>query len=71
MVSHMFKVGKGVPQSYVSAHMWFNLSLATYSGNVDLTFERDEVSKLMTPAQIAEAQRHARVCFNSIYQDCD
>ncbi len=31
---------------------------------------RDDVAKKMTPAEIAEAERRARVCFDSGYQEC-
>jgi hypothetical protein len=50
--------GEGVPQDYVLAHMWFNLAAA--QGNEDARQNRDGVAKLMTPDQIAEAQRLAR-----------
>jgi TPR repeat protein len=50
--------GEGVPQDYVLAHMWFNLAAA--QGNEDARQNRDSVAKLMTPDQVAEAQRLAR-----------
>ena len=43
---------------YVRAHMWLNLSAA--QGLQQAAKERDDVAKLMTPAQIAEAQKLAR-----------
>ena len=54
--------GQGVPQDYVQAHIWFNLSAAGLPPGKDLDSaaeNRDNVAKLMTPAQIAEAQRRA------------
>ena len=54
----VYYLGQGVPQDYVRAHMWFNLSAA--QGNKDGAKGRDIITKLMTPAQIAEAQRLAR-----------
>lgn len=53
----------GLPKDYVLAHMWFTLAVERFEypvfrdapGNF-----RDEVAKLMTPDQIAEAQRLAR-----------
>ena len=54
--------GQGVPQDYVQAHIWFNLSAAGLPPGKDLDSaaeNRDNVAKLMTPAQIAEAQRQA------------
>ena len=54
----MYSSGEGVPQDYTLAHMWFNLAGA--SGLEEAHGTRDTVAKLMTPAQIAEAQRLAR-----------
>jgi TPR repeat protein len=65
----LYANGRGVPQDYVSAHMWFNLAVA--NGNLAAELLRDRVESLMTPADISEAQRRARVCFNSKYRDCD
>ena len=54
----MYAEGQGVPQDYVLAHMWFNL--AGSNGDKDAVKARNLVEKLMTPSQIAEAQRLAR-----------
>ena len=53
----MYDNGTGVAQDYVQAHKWFNLAAA--SGNADAVKNRDMVASMMTPAQIAEAQRLA------------
>ena len=50
--------GEGVTQDYTLAHMWFNLAGAGCLEEARGT--RDTVAKLMTPVQIAEAQRLAR-----------
>ena len=54
--------GQGVPQDYVLAHMWFNLAAASeQDASASLgRHKRDEIGRLMTPDQIAEAQRMAR-----------
>jgi TPR repeat protein len=52
----LYRTGQGVPQDYVQAHMWSNLA-AGYQNAVN---NRDAVARLMTPAQIAEAQKLAR-----------
>jgi hypothetical protein len=55
----MYAQGQGVPRDYVQAHMWFNL--AASQGNFRRSVKaRDAIASLMTPAQIAEAQRLAR-----------
>jgi TPR repeat protein len=53
----MYEEGKGVPQNYVQAHMWLNLAA---QGIEDAKLLRDALAKLMTSAQIAEAQKLAR-----------
>jgi hypothetical protein len=50
--------GQGVPQNDVMAHMWFNLSAA--QGSQDAARNLDTIEQIMTPAQIAEAQKLAR-----------
>lgn len=65
----LYKLGLGVPQDFVTAHMWFNISAA--GGNTFAATRRDEVAASLTPADILEAQRRAKVCMASNYQDCD
>lgn len=57
LLGTMYFDGRGVTQDYVQAHMWFNLSAA--QGSQPAANARDLLSKHMTPAQIAEAQRLA------------
>jgi len=54
----MYGNGRGVAKDYVRAHMWF--SLAAAQGDEMARKSRDIAAKLMTPAQIAEAQSLAR-----------
>jgi hypothetical protein len=58
----MYIKGQGVSENYIQAHKWLNLAAASSSGEIRDTAvtNRDIVAKLMTPAQIAEAQRLAR-----------
>jgi TPR repeat protein len=53
--------GTGVPKDYVLAYMWFDLAAAqeSYSDSADAQ-NRDDLAKLMTADQIAEAQSLAR-----------
>jgi len=57
-LGRMYILGNGVPQDYVQAHKWLNLGAV--SGNEDAIESRDSVARLMTPSQIAEAQKLAR-----------
>ena len=55
----MYYDGRGVPQNYVEAHLWFNLAAARGFGAARKYRER--VAEKMRPAQIAAAQRLARL----------
>lgn len=69
----MYYNGQGVPQDYTLAHKWCNLAAAgfpapnTKDRDIAIGF-RDRVAKLMTPEQIAEAQRLAREWQNGSYR---
>ncbi len=56
-----YEAGQVVPQDYAEAHMWFNLVAARETGERRefAVRERDRVADLMTPTQIAEAERLA------------
>ena len=55
--------GKGVPQDFIQAYVWFDLAAAhddeTYAEDYGKDF-RESLAEKMTPAQIAEAQRQVR-----------
>jgi TPR repeat protein len=53
----MYAQGQGVPQDYVTAHMWLDLAAASGDKNAVI---RDMIAAQMTPEQIAEAQKLAR-----------
>ena len=55
----MYDEGKGVPRDNVTAQMWYNLSAA--QGDETAAKYRDSVAKRITPADVLEAQRLARV----------
>ena len=54
----MYEDGRGVPQDYVLAHMWFNLAAAL--GHPWAANSRARLAATMTDDQIAEAERLAR-----------
>lgn len=54
----MYQRGEGVPQDYVQACKWYNLASAQEAKNAKEN--RDILRNIMTPAQIAEAQRVSR-----------
>jgi len=63
-----YGIGVGVIQDNVYAHMWGNI--AASNGNADGGELRDLVAKVMTHAQIAEAQKLARECIRKKYKGC-
>jgi len=65
----MYANGLGVPQDFLRVYMWLNIAAA--NGNEIALEQRDRVASLISPADLSEAQRLARLCFNSGYQDCD
>ena len=58
-----YATGQGVQQDYVQAHMWFNLAASRLPAGEphDMAVEaRDKIASILSPEQIAEAQRLAR-----------
>ncbi len=56
-IGDMYSQGRGVPQDYVLAHMWYNLAAAKFNSRSRRA--RDNVAKMMSTEQIAEAQKLA------------
>lgn len=65
----MYEEGSGTAQDYIRSHMWSNLSAA--QGDKDAVVNRNNVAKLMTPQQIAEAQQLASACLAKNLVNCD
>lgn len=63
-----YLMGDGVLQSIVLAHMWANIASA--NGASGAGEWRDDLASQMTNADISEAQRMARECMSSNYQNC-
>ena len=62
-LSVMYRDGDGVPQDYVQAHIWSNLAAAKLPPGEErdsAVKNRNILAELMTPAQIADAQKLAR-----------
>ncbi|MDO9312787.1 MAG: tetratricopeptide repeat protein [Nitrosomonas sp.] len=68
-LGRMYANGQGVSQDYVRAHMWLNLAAA--QGDSVAVKNRDLAAKIMTAAQIAEAQKMARECEQRNYKGCN
>lgn len=65
----MYGNGHGVPQDNMMAHMWFNI--AASNGINGAAENRDIAASRMTLSDVSEAQRRARLCVTSGYQECD
>jgi TPR repeat protein len=65
----MYQRGRGLPQDFVLAHMWFNLSAS--QGDMGAQEMRENIAKRMTPQQIARAQQLAQECLSRNYKNCD
>jgi TPR repeat protein len=68
LLGRMHARGEGLPQDYATAHMWLNL--ASGNGSAVSASLRDDLATKMTLGDVTEAQRRARVCLASNYQDC-
>jgi len=58
-----YQLGNDSPRSDVHAHMWLSLAAAAYHHKIEIESaerKREQIEKMMTPAQLAEAQRLAR-----------
>ena len=65
----MYYLGQGVAQDSVRAQMWFNLAAA--AGNANGATGRDDIAKLLSQQQIAEAQKLTRECQARNFKGCD
>jgi len=62
LLGTMYAIGHGVPQDYVLAYKWFSLGAKHSQGREieEAVSNRNVIKKMMTPAQVAEAQKLAR-----------
>jgi len=68
LLGKMYADGRGTIQVTINAHMWFNI--ASMSGNDDAYEERKNITAVMTPSAVEEAQKMALTCIQSTYADC-
>ena len=65
----MYQEGYGVIKDNVLAHMWSNIASA--NSHFFASHQRDEIAtSRMTPSDISKAQKMARDCMSSGYQNC-
>lgn len=59
----VYEYGRGVRRDPVVAHMWYNLAAANFTigwDRADAFVSRDRVAEMLTPAQLADAQKRAQ-----------
>jgi TPR repeat protein len=68
----MYSSGEGMPKDYVRSYMWRSLSVARSTGDRQKSRakNRDTVTNLMTPAQIAEGLLLAQQCQARQFKGC-
>jgi len=67
-LGNMYGSGTGVPQNFVVSHMWYSISAA--NGKKIAASLRDKTSAVLSSEEVYEAQRMARECMSSNYQNC-
>ena len=72
-LGEMYRRGRGVPQDYVRAYMWFNLVASSQSGEIQkgAALSRDRLAGAMTHLQIAMARMMTTRCQELNYKQCD
>ncbi len=65
----VYAQGQGVAQDYIRAYLWSNLAAA--QGSAGAAMNRDKLVGLMTPQQIAQAQKMASECQQRNFKNCD
>jgi TPR repeat protein len=69
LIGVMYHRGQGVARNSVRALAWFRV--AAKRGNRDAETAMREMSKAMTPEEIAEASEMAQACEASNYRTCE
>ncbi|MDF0676608.1 MAG: tetratricopeptide repeat protein [Nitrospira sp.] len=68
----LYANGRGLPQDYVRAYMWWSIAAAHSTGKEEESEESalDKLARRMTPTQIAEAQRLSQQCQAQKFVGC-
>jgi TPR repeat protein len=69
LLGGMYRRGKGVAKSSAHAFMW--LSMASARGNARARAELRDVSRSMSPEELAHAREMMRACEVSNYRNCE
>ena len=67
MLSRIYAMGEGVSKDLAKAHMWVNFAAIDGAKKRDM---RDSLSKVITAAEISEAQDMVCECVKTDYKGC-
>ena len=78
-LGELFRYGYGVEQNYPRAYMWFSLAASAVTDNIPernaaaraAIKARDEVERMMSPEDRAEAEKLAIACWQAKLQNCN
>ena len=70
-LGNVYAYGEGLPPNYADAYVWLSLAAAAQSSNGEMRNFRDQVARLLTPAQLAVAQAMSQQCLETNYAKCD
>lgn len=71
-IGWLYANGRGIPQDYVRAYMWWKLAAAHSAGKEEASEESvlEKLTRRMTPRQIAEGQRLLQQCQAQQFVGC-
>ncbi len=78
-LGELYRYGYGVEQSYPHAYMWFSLAGSAVTDNIPERVKaaraaikaRDELERMMSQDDLAEAEKLALACWQAKLQTCD
>src|SRR5262249_9006889 len=72
LLGEAYANGDGVSRDHQKAYMWLNIAQTRITGDLQKSSidEREVQAKLLTPAELDEAQAWVRQCVQSSYSNC-
>ena len=67
-LSELYEKGQGVQQDNIIAFMWFDI--AAKKGDFDAVQGCSRLKKVLTPSQLAQAQKMSKKCVKNNYKGC-
>ena len=68
VLGELYEKGQGVQQDNIIAFMWFDI--AAKSGDFDAIKDCSRLKKVLTPLQLAQAQKLSKKCVKNNYKGC-